>query len=146
MKSLSVIFVLLALGGAADAKTQVVSLDGHCDVLTLKINKTNVVGADDPNCATGMGIGYVGKVKGFGTAVVAGVQFSAVPGAQFVMRLSYPLVTGGSWDLSLTTDGSTFTPYESGTYTIEGTAAKGPRGTVPVVAGTLTKVVAAWTR
>ena len=135
MKSLSVIVALLALGGVAEAKTQVVSLDGHCDAITLKINKTNVVGADDPSCATGMGIGYVGKVKGFGTAVVAGVQFSAVPGAQFVMRFSYPLVTGGSWDLSLTADGSTFTPYESGTYTVEGTASKGQRGATSVVAG-----------
>jgi len=135
MKTLWVLAALVALGGAAEAKTQVVSLNGHCDVLTLKISKTNIVGADDPSCATGMGIGYVSKVKGFGTAIVAGVQFSAVPGAQFVMRLSYPLVTGGSWDLSLTTDGSTFTPYESGIYTVEGTASKGPRGTTPVIAG-----------
>ncbi|MEI9929619.1 MAG: hypothetical protein WDM89_03375 [Rhizomicrobium sp.] len=50
------------------------------------------------------------------------------------MRFSYPLVTGGNWDLAITTDGTTFTPYESGTYTVEGTADKGTRGATPVVA------------
>jgi hypothetical protein len=136
MKTLWVLAAILALGGAADAKpkTRIISLDGHCDVLTLKISKTEVVGADDPNCATGFGIGYVGKVKGFGNGIVAGVQFDAVPGAQFVIRISYPLVTGGNWDLAVTTDGTTFTPYNSGTYTVEGTARQGLRGTMPAAA------------
>lgn len=137
MRTLSMITALLVLGSVADvgAKTQVISLDGFCDVLTLKISKINVVGTDTPVCTTGTGIGYIGKVKGFGKAIVAGAQFSAAPGAQFVMRISYPLVTGGNWDLALTADGATFTPYESGTYTVEGTASKGPRGVMPVVAG-----------
>lgn len=131
--------VAAALGGAADAKTktQVISLDGHCDVLTLKIDKTDVVGIDDPGCETGIGVGYVGKVKRFGNAIVAGAQFGSAPGAQFVIRIAYPLVTGSGWDLALTNDGTTFTPYESGTYTVEGTADKGMRGTTPVVAGSM---------
>ena len=127
---------LLALSGAAQAgtKTEIVSLDGHCDVLTLKIAKGVVAGTDDPACAAGFGGGYAGKVKGFGGAIVAGVQFALAPGKQYVLRLAYPLVTGGAWDLSVTTDGVTLTKFEQGTYTVGGTADKGPRGTRPAVA------------
>ena len=137
MRNLMVLAAFLVLGSTADvsAKTQVISLDGYCDVLTLKISKINVVGADTPACTTGMGVGYVSNVKGFGKAIVAGAQFSAAPGAQFVIRIAYPLITGGNWDLALTTDGATFTPYEYGTYTVEGTASKGPRGVKSVIAG-----------
>jgi hypothetical protein len=126
--------VLIALSGTASAKskTETISLDGHCDVLTLHINKIAVAGTDAADCAQGFGAGFVGKVKGFGNAIVAGVQFSEEPGTQLVFRVQYPLVTGGSWDLSATSDGVTFSKLESGTYTVEGTAAKGPRGTTSI--------------
>jgi hypothetical protein len=139
MKMAWMLAAVVALAGAADAKakTQIISLNGYCDVLTLKITKTDVVGADDPGCETGLGVGYVGKVKGFGNGIVAGAQFSSAPGAQFIIRIAYPLVTGGSWDLALTSDGVNFIPYESGTYTVEGTADKGMRGATPVVAGSM---------
>ena len=134
MKASLALAAFVALSGAAEAKTktEVVSLDGHCDVLTLRINKSVVAGTDDPNCATGFGGGFIGKVKGFGNAVVAGVQFSGEPGAQVVIRVAYPLVTGGNWNLYATTDGVTMTKLESGTYTVEGTAAKGARGTASI--------------
>ena len=134
MKASLALVALVALSGAAQAKTktEMVSLDGHCDVLTLRIDKGVVAGTDDPNCATGFGGGFIGKVKGFGNAIVAGVQFSQQPGAQVVLRLAYPLVTGGNWDLYATTDGVTMTELESGTYTLEGTAAKGMRGTASI--------------
>jgi hypothetical protein len=127
---------LLALSGAAEAgtKTQVVSLDGHCDVLTLTLAKGVVAGTDDPGCAAGFGGGYVGKVKGFGGAIVAGVQFAQAPGKQYVLRLAYPLATGGAWDLSVTADGVTLTKFEQGTYTVDGTADKGARGIGPAIA------------
>src|SRR5665213_3088667 len=136
MKMAWILAAVVALSGAADAKTktQVISLDGRCDVLTLKIDKTEVVGVDDPSGATGIGVGYVGKVKDFGNGIVAGVHFVAAPGAQFVIRIAYPLVTGGSWDLAITSDGTTFSPYESGTYTVEGTADKGTKGSSSVIA------------
>jgi hypothetical protein len=136
MKLAWALAAVVALGGAADAtpKTQVISLDGYCDVLTLQINRTKVVGADDPGCDPGLGVGYVSRVKGFGKAIVAGTVFGDAPGALFIIRVAYPLVTGGNWDLALTADGVNFTSYESGTYTIEGTADKGERGTTPVVA------------
>jgi len=134
MKASLALAALVALSGAAEAKTKTatVSLDGHCDVLTLRIDKSVVAGTDDPGCATGFGGGFIGKAKGFGNAIVAGVQFSGQPGAQVVIRLAYPLVTGGNWDLYATTDGVTMTELESGTYTVEGTAAKGARGTASI--------------
>ena len=61
-----------------------------------------------------------------------GVQFAAEPGVQLVIRVQYPLVTGGAWDLSATSDGVSFSEIESGTYTVQGTAAKGPRGSTSV--------------
>ena len=127
--------VLVALGGGASAKTktETISLDGHCDVLTLQIDKNAVAGVDVPTCAHGFGAGFIGKIKGFGNALVAGVQFSEEPGVQLVFRVQYPLVTGGAWDLSETNDGVSFSQIESGTYTVEGTAAKGPRGATSVV-------------
>jgi hypothetical protein len=130
MRTVLILAALVALGGTAEArtKTEVVSLDGHCDVITLKIDKTAVAGADDPGCEAGFGAGYVGKVKGFGNAIVAGVQYGQFAGEQFVIRFDYPLVTGGHWDLAVTSDGVTFSPFESGTYTVEGTPARGARG------------------
>jgi hypothetical protein len=127
--------VLLALSGGASAKskTEIISLDGHCDVLTLQVDKQAVAGFDIPTCASGFGAGFIGKIKGFGNAIVAGVQFAQEPGVQLVFRVQYPLVTGGAWDLSETSDGVSFSQIESGTYTVEGTAAKGPRGATSVV-------------
>jgi hypothetical protein len=127
--------VLVALSGGASAKskTETISLNGHCDVLTLNIDKSVVAGTDDPDCAQGFGGGFIGKIKGFGNAIVAGVQFSGEPGEQVVIRVQYPLVTGGDWDLWGTSNGATLTKLESGTYTVEGTAARGARGTTSVV-------------
>jgi hypothetical protein len=127
--------LFLATSGAALAKskTETISLNGHCDVLTLHIDKNAVAGTDDPDCAEGFGAGFIGKIKGFGNAIVAGVQFSEEPGTQLVFRVQYPLVTGGAWDLSATSDGVSFSEIESGTYTVEGTAAKGEKGSTPVI-------------
>jgi len=127
--------VLVATAGPvlAKSKTETISLNGHCDVLTLHINKQQVAGTDDPDCAQGFGGGWIGKVKGFGNAIVAGVQFSEFPGEQLVFRVQYPLMTGGAWDLYATSDGSSMTKLESGTYTVEGTAERGPRGSTSVV-------------
>jgi len=125
---------LLAMGGTAAAKTKtsVISLDGHCDVITLNVDKSLVTGAGDPNCATEYGAGMIGKVKGFGKSIVAGVQTPNAPGAQFVLQISYPLVTGGGWNLYITTDGVSIQQIESGTYTVEGSAARGVKGTTSV--------------
>ena len=127
---------LIAMGGTASAKssTAVISLDGYCDVITLQINKPLIAGADDPNCAVQYGGGMIGKVKGLGGSIVAGTQSPNAPGYQFVIQIQYPLVTGGSWSLYATADGVTISPFESGTYTVEGSAARGVKGTTSAFA------------
>lgn len=109
---------LVALPGAAAAKTKTttIAFDGYCDVVTINVTGSAVAGKDA--CAGGFGGGLIARRAG-GKAIVAGVQFSPYPGYQFVLQLSYPLVTGGSWTLSYTTDGASLNPYESGTYTVQ---------------------------
>jgi hypothetical protein len=133
---------LLALGtaalvlssAAASAKTYSISLNGHCDVITLDVKKTLVAGSDDADCEAGFGGGLIGKVKNFGDAIVAGVQFSAKAGDQFVFEISWPLATGGSWNLYETSDGVTLTEVETGTYTVDSGGAYVAHGTTPVTA------------
>jgi hypothetical protein len=125
---------LVATAGAASAKTTVISLDGHCDVITIRVNKSLVTGVDDPSCVTEYGGGAVGKVKGFGDTIVAGVITPNAPGEQFVFQVSYPLITGGTWSLYGTADGVTLTKLKAGTYTVEGTPAHGMKGTTSVFA------------
>jgi hypothetical protein len=122
--------VLVASASSALAKTQthIITLDGHCDEITLKVNKTLVAGTDDANCEAGIGGGLIGNVKGFGQAIVAGVQFTSMAGTQFVFQISYPLATGGTWNLYETTDGVTLTELESGTYTVVQGAIAHPAG------------------
>jgi hypothetical protein len=135
MKTLLVLgaAALLALPSVASArtKTTTVSFDGYCDVVTIKVTGALVAGQD--SCAGGFGGGLLVKHAGSaGRSVVAGVQFSVYPGYQFVLQLSYPLVTGGTWTMYATTDGTTLSPFEGGTYTVQsGGASNTPRGTLP---------------
>ncbi len=127
---------LIATSGAVGAKTRtsVISLNGHCDVITLQIGKPLVAGADNPDCSPQFGGGLVGNVKGFGGAIVAGVQSPDVPGTQYVLQIAYPLLTGGAWLLYTTTDGISLKKVESGTYTVQGTATRGSTGVSSVFA------------
>ncbi|HEY5047505.1 MAG TPA: hypothetical protein VII49_05750 [Rhizomicrobium sp.] len=127
-------FIASSAGASARTHTHVITLDGHCDQLTMTITGTLVAGTDDASCEAGIGGGEIGKVKNVGDAIVAGVQFTAKPGIQFVIQLSYPLATGGSWVLFETTDGVTLTELESGTYTLVSDGAEAPRGAPPVTA------------
>ncbi len=125
---------LVAMGGTASAKskTAVISLDGFCDVITLQINKSLIAGADDPNCNTEYGGGMIETVKGFGNSIVAGLQTPNSPGHQYVVQISYPLVSGGAWTAYSTTDGVTLSFFNSGTYTVKGSAARGVKGETSV--------------
>jgi hypothetical protein len=125
---------LVAFAAPAAAKTAVISLNGHCDVITLQINKTLVAGADNPDCATEYGAGMTVKVKNSGGAIVAGIQNANAPGVQFLIQIAYPLVTGGAWTLYDTPDGVTVKKVSSGTYTVQGTADRGTAGTRSVFA------------
>ncbi|HEY4115862.1 MAG TPA: hypothetical protein VGM17_17535 [Rhizomicrobium sp.] len=126
---------LLALPSVASArtKTTVVSFDGYCDVVTIKVTGSLVAGQD--SCAGGFGGGMVVKqLGGQGKSIVAGVQFPVYAGYQFVLQLSYPLVTGGTWTMYATTDGTELDPFEAGTYTVQNGPSSAPRGALPAVA------------
>ncbi|HEY1614349.1 MAG TPA: hypothetical protein VGF97_11715 [Rhizomicrobium sp.] len=128
---------LIASGTGAWAKgqTHIITLNGHCDEITLIVNKTLVAGSDDASCEAGFGGGLIGNVKKFGNAIVAGVQFTSEPGNQLVFQISYPLATGGNWILYDTTDGVTLNQLESGTYTVQKEAGHAAHGAAPITAG-----------
>jgi hypothetical protein len=102
-------------------------------VITLNVDKTLVAGTDSANCEAGFGGGLIGNMKSFGDAIVAGVQFTSKPGIQFVFEAARPLKTGKSWILYDTTNGTTLTELESGTYTLQkGAGFAPPTGAPPV--------------
>ena len=93
--AIAAVFLLL---GPAAAKSVTISLDGHCDVDTIKITQTSVVVNEPTNgsCETGFGQGF--KVKKSGaTVLVAGMLIASEPSTQFTFVFDYPLVTGGHW-------------------------------------------------
>ncbi|HEY8697933.1 MAG TPA: hypothetical protein VIM02_09960 [Rhizomicrobium sp.] len=143
MKSVAIIAaaaaILIGAGGAATAKTKTtqIQLDGECDLITVNVtDKVSVTGNEGDACSKLFGAGFVAKVKGADTMqIVAGAQSPMVPGAQFVFVAQYPLVTGGTWSLYVTSDGDTMSLNNSGTYTVVGAAQTGPKGTALAIAG-----------
>jgi hypothetical protein len=127
-------FTLAALvvttGGAfAKNNATTISLNDFCDVLTIQHNavlKTALTVTDDPNCEPFFGAGFVGKVKKIGNSAVIGVHVAGAT-EEFVFRIDYPFVTGGSWVLYGTQDGVTLTAFAGDTYTVDGIAARGSK-------------------
>lgn len=122
-----------ASGAMAKTKTVTISLDGSCDVFTITADGPNVgLSSTNANCDPGFGSGYIGKVKKHGNFADLGVIFYGDPSSHWVVGLQYPLVTGGAFTFGFTTDGINIgNDILTGTYTVEGTAAKGPRGSKP---------------
>jgi hypothetical protein len=115
------LMALVAATGTASAKTKttMISLDGDCDVLTVNVAKPQVYGTDLAQCGGAYGAGLIGSVKGSGDSAIVGVQSAEEPGVQLVFQLQYPFKTGGAWTLYETTDGTSMTELENGTYTVE---------------------------
>ena len=131
----SVLALALSAGGAiAKTKTVVVNLDGSCDTYTITIDGPNAgLSSTNPECDPGIGSGYVGKVKKHGNFADLGVIFNGDPSSHWVVGLQYPLVTGGTYTFGFTTDGINIgNDILTGTYTVEGTPTKGPRGSKPL--------------
>jgi hypothetical protein len=113
----------LAKGGTT------ISLNGFCDVLTIhhnKVLKTALAATDDPNCEALYGAGFVGKVKVLGNSAVIGMHVAGAA-EEFVFRIDYPFVTGGSWVLYGTQDGVNLMAFAGDTYTVNGTPAHGAK-------------------
>jgi hypothetical protein len=131
--ALAASIMIAASGGALAKGATTISLNNFCDVLTIQKNavlKTALTVTDDPNCEPLYGAGFIGKIKKLGNSAVIGMHASGAA-EEFVFRIDYPFVTGGSWVLYGTQDGVNLTAFAGDTYTVNGTAAK---GTKPVTA------------
>jgi hypothetical protein len=129
--------VLVAKTGALAGTTKI-AFDNFCDGMKIvSDDKVHYVSIQTGKCLDGvlvMGIGYkVGQKTG--ARVVLGVNWEAFDGhlagsEQYAYRLQYPFVTGGAWEEILTTDGSTFTVLNTGTYTVVGKPKEGSVGSM----------------
>jgi hypothetical protein len=127
----SVLALAVSAGGAvAKTKTMTITLDGFCDTFTLTSEGANIgLSSTNPACDPGIGSGYIGKVKGHGKYADLGSILNGDPSSHWVIGLQYPLVTGGTFTFGFTTDGINIgNDILTGTYSVDGTAAKGPRG------------------
>ena len=121
---------LSAGAAAAKTKTVTITLDGFCDTFTITSDGTNIgLSSTNSDCDPGIGSGYVGKVKGHGKWADLGSILNGDPSSHWVIGLSYPLTTGGSFTFGFTTDGINIgNDILTGTYTVDGTPAAGQRG------------------
>lgn len=113
---------LLALGGTAVAKTKTytISLGGaFCVVANVNVTGQQLAANENDNCQTFIGGGFVGKVKRTGKQAIIGGFSSAIPGAEIVISLDYPFVSGGKYTVYGTSDGQTLNTVGSGNYTVE---------------------------
>jgi len=131
-------FTLIAgmMTGAASAantntSTTVIQLDGFCDTYTITHDGANVgLSSTNPDCDPGIGSGYVGHVKYHGKYADLGAILNGSPTEHWVIGLQWPLVTGGTFDFGFTSDGINIgNDILTGTYSVVGTPAQGPRGT-----------------
>ncbi len=123
---------LALMTGAASAQSQtVVQLDGFCDTYTITHDGANVgLSSTNPDCDPGIGSGYIGHVKAHGKYADLGSILNGDPSDHWVIGLQWPLVTGGSFTFGFTSDGVNIgNDILTGTYSIVGTPAQGPRGT-----------------
>lgn len=107
---------LVASTAAASAAT-VVSLDGFCNVYSIR-NSHGVLSIKDTGCSQGFGTGLLGSIHADGKNEIFGLQDPASAHTQFVFKFSYPLMTGGTWSLYDTTDGVHSNLINSGNYTL----------------------------
>jgi hypothetical protein len=72
----------------------------------------------DGNCSTFLGGGSIARLKGLGRVAQIGGNFSSNASLVFVVDFQYPFVTGGSWHMYATSDGSVMQTITSGIYTV----------------------------
>lgn len=125
MRTLLVLAAAVAVlaSGGASAKTQsyTISLGGQfCVVANVNVKGTQVTANENDSCQAYVGGGFLATItkKGGKQAIIGGVS-NQFPGAEVVINLSYPFVTGGSYSVYATGDGVTLTKVGSGNYTVE---------------------------
>ncbi|HTU00140.1 MAG TPA: hypothetical protein VMF58_18975 [Rhizomicrobium sp.] len=117
---------LLLSAAAASAATHI-ALDGYCNNYAIRHGEFNHYAIKDTGCSAGFGGGLLGSIKGVGKQLILALQDPSSNHTQFEFIFSYPLVTGGSWELYDSTDGVTFNALAGGTYTVGTPAARSTR-------------------
>jgi len=113
---------------AAGARTVEISLDGTCNIYSIRFVDTVSAGVQDsPGCSGTYGGGVIATVKNSGHALVLALQDPSSPGVQWMLNIDYPFVNGGDFTLYQTTDGTRFTDALDGTYSIVGTPGMGAK-------------------
>lgn len=113
---------------AANARIVEISLDGTCNIYSIKFMDTVSVAAQDtPSCSGTYGGGVIAAVKNSGHALVLALQDPSSPGVQWMLNIDYPFVNGGDFTLYQTTDGTRFTDALDGTYSMVGTPNMGAK-------------------
>ena len=113
---------------AANARTVEISLDGTCNVYSIRFMDTVSAAAQDtPSCSGTYGGGVIATVKNSGHALVLALQDPSSPGVQWMLNIDYPFVNGGDFTLYQTTDGTRFTDALDGTYSMVGTPGMGAK-------------------
>lgn len=125
--ALSLAVLMVFSGGAMAKKTTTVNLSPFCDLFTVSTPQKGVVSLSSFNtgCDDGIGIGGIGAVKSLdGKYASVGMVLNGDPTTSWELQLEEPLVTGGAWILSESTDGVTYTELVSGTYIVNKEAPK----------------------
>ena len=112
--------LVLSAGAAEARRFAEISLDGYCNIYHVTQSTGLASVQDTPTCSGTYGGGVVGSVSGHGKAMVLAIQDASSPGVQRMLTLSYPFVSGGTFMLYETTDGTNFHLALDGTYSIAG--------------------------
>src|SRR5262249_34963015 len=98
----------LLYAGSAFAGTTVINLSPFCDVLTLVTQdskKVQSASSFNTGCDDGIFLGATANIKKSLFLELGGFYDDFGTGTGWKIKLSYPLVTGGTWELDDTTDG-----------------------------------------
>ncbi len=107
----------LVAPAAANAKGYEIKLDGLCDLVGLNVESPYVSGISLTGCNIGNFVGAVAKLKGAQTqSIVASVNYKHQKQGAYLLRIDYPIVTGGAWELFYTKDGYSESLVANGTY------------------------------
>jgi hypothetical protein len=112
--------VSVLASGAAEARPVVkeISLDGFCNIFHTTFANGVLTAQDTPSCSGMYGGGFVGSVKNFGKSATLSIEDPSMPGTQWILVLSYPIVSGGTYKLYYTTDGNMMVDDAEGTYSL----------------------------
>ena len=119
--------VAVLYAGSAYAGSKTITLDGYCDTYKIKTQDSKKVlssSSQNTGCDDNGGIGAVTNIGGAAYAVI-GANLPASGDLIWKIKLSYPIQTGGTWELDSSNDGLTFTYVNSGTYTVAGAGVHG---------------------